>query len=156
MEQHIAKLMVRMAKFEFFMIKSRHDLAQVNGNGKVEGFQYSVLANLVEDVVPFNRFDFDESNFSIFRYEPPQYLVLRNNVLSWDGDGFEISNWEALLTKSYAQLRNNLAHGSKSLQAVQFTHGRSSLYLAAGHAVIDFIGSDVFKNPNWEASLEYS
>lgn len=154
MELDIAMLMARMAKFEFFMIKSDKKLAQVNGAGKVEGFQYCILANRIENVVPFNTFDFNASGFHVFKNEPPQYLIFRDETLKWDSDQIEINSWKMLLTRSYAQLRNNLAHGSKSLQAAQFTHDRTPIYLKAGDAMIDFIASKVFLSPHWEGQLK--
>lgn len=59
------------------------------------------------------------------------------------------------MVRSFAQLRNNLAHGSKHHPAAPVTHGRTGDSLKAGHAIIDFVAEFVFKKPDWEAPLGY-
>ncbi|MEI3854975.1 MULTISPECIES: hypothetical protein [unclassified Ensifer] len=155
MESELSQYMTRAAKFEFFLISCDPSLARTDGDlRKVTGVQWDVVGQRIETMFPFASFDFEHTPFSIFASEPPQFLVVRDDQrLEWDSDTDAVNSWDRLLSRSFAQLRNNIAHGSKRHPPRPFTHGRTPAFLKAGHALIDFIAAYVFNRSDWEQPL---
>ena len=159
MDARIARFMLMVSKFEFFLVNTDLSLAhirQTNGLRKIEGTNWARVAGLVEERFPFARFDFAPSGFGIFHVTAPQYLVVGDDgVLKWDSDDESIDSWERLLARSFAQLRNNVAHGNKAQLPAPFTCDRTDQFLQAGEMLIDFIASNVFEDPGWETPIEF-
>ncbi|MER9387801.1 hypothetical protein [Mesorhizobium sp. M0435] len=157
MEQDIALLTVRIAKLEFYLLTISSKFAQLDAGGKrIIGFDWQRVGREIENCVPFATFDFANSGFAILRDTAPQFLTVTNDGnLHWDSDDHPIDSWERLMDRSFAQLRNNLAHGSKHRPAAPFTHGRTVDFLKAGHAIIDFVARSVLRKPDWEKPLGY-
>ncbi|RZS76894.1 hypothetical protein EV217_5126 [Phyllobacterium myrsinacearum] len=156
MEQQLAEYMMRFAKFEFFLMRVDPGFVQKNKENRVTGVQWDMLANEVEKVFPWATFDFDNSGFAIFKDQPPQYLIIReDHSLDWDGDADPVDDWSKLLTKSFAQFRNNIAHGSKGNPPRPFTHGRTPVFLAAGHNLMNFLTAGLFDGWYWDEELHY-
>ena len=151
MEEEIARFLITTSKFEFYLISSDTKLAHTKAKGRLEivaGINWTELAYRVETKHPFAKFDFEQSPFCIFKEASPQYLVkTESGRLKWDSDDLPIDSWERLLTRSYAQLRNNIAHGNKAHLTAQFTHDRTERFIAAGKALIDFIARQIFSDP---------
>lgn len=159
MEDRIALFMLKVSKFEFYLINKNTDLAHVrshNGLEKVEGIDWQRLAATVEGKIPFSEFNFDVCRFGIFRGTVPQYLVKASDGrLKWDSDNDPIDSWERLLTRGFAQLRNNIAHGNKAQLPAPFTHDRTKQFLEGGEVLIDFLASQVFDDPVWETPIMF-
>jgi hypothetical protein len=107
--------MLLAAKFEFFLVNLGQRFAHGNGTTKtIAGVNWDRIGRSLEDKHPFNEFDFANSGFQIFKDTVPQFLVEKENGrLKWDSDGDVFSSWQVLLSRGYAQLRNNVAHGNK-------------------------------------------
>ena len=119
-EDKIAKFMITVSKFEFFLICERMDLAaikfdQESNLQKIAGIQWEKLGDLIEKRYKFLDFDFAKYKFLIFKETSPQYLVKSpdSEAIKWDSDERPIDSWSRLLTRSFAQFRNNIAHGNK-------------------------------------------
>ena len=92
----------------------------------------------------------------IFAETAPQYLVAkRDGVLDWDSDNLPVDSWDRLLSRGFAQFRNNVAHGNKHQMTAPFTHERTGQFLAAAPVLIDFIATQVFDMPGWETPLMF-
>lgn len=157
MEQQLSEYMMRFSKFEFFLMRMDPAFVQTNAGQRVVGVQWEAVASKVEAAFPWATFDFASSGFDIFRKEPPQYLTLRGDgELDWDSDVQPIESWSRLLTRSFAQLRNNIAHGSKGNPPRPFTHGRTPLFLSAGHAMMTFLTEGLFPGQYWDEPLNYA
>jgi hypothetical protein len=158
-EDEIARFMLRAAKFEFFLANTGIELAQLRPLGHfniVTGVNWTNVANRVEAKYPFEAFDFKITEFNIFRDTAPQYLVWDvERGFKWDSDNAPIDSWDRLLSRGYAQLRNNIAHGNKFQIPAAFTYERTATFLQAGHALIEFIASNVFSHPHWESPLVF-
>lgn len=159
MEEEIAAFMMKEAKFEFFLVNCDPNLAHtkdVRGLTVISGINWKALADYVEAKFPFKGFDFKLSGFKIFKDTAPQYLVLnKNGNLGWDSDDLSVDSWDQLLSRGFAQFRNNVAHGNKHHMAAPFTHERTREFLAAAPVLIDFIASNVFDMPGWETPLMF-
>lgn len=157
MEQQLSEYMMRFSKFEFLLMRMDPAFVQTNAGQRVVGVQWEAVANKVEAAFPWATFDFASSGFEIFRDEPPQYLTLSSDdTLVWDSDMELIGSWSRLLTRSFAQLRNNIAHGSKGNPPRPFTHGRTPVFLSAGHALMTFLADRLFPGQYWDEPLYYA
>lgn len=159
MEDRISKFMLKVSKFEFYLINRNVSLAKTrlqNGMSRVEGVDWHLLARSVEQIFPFAEFDFSTSGFEVFRETAPQYLVAQGGFhLKWDSDDDPIDSWGRLLGRSFAQLRNNIAHGNKAHLPAPFTQSRTEQFLDGGERLIDFIAVQVFGDPGWEQPIIY-
>ena len=159
MEEVIARLLMKMSKFEFYLVNRDTELAHTrtaNGLEVVTGINWTRLAQQIERAYPFSKFDFGRSSFGVLQETAPQYLVkTANGYLKWDSDDLPITSWDRLLSRSFAQLRNNLAHGNKAQMPAPFTYDRTEKFLAAGDALIDFIAAHVFDAPHWETPITF-
>ncbi|MDX8470323.1 hypothetical protein RFM26_32095 [Mesorhizobium sp. VK23B] len=157
MEQDIANFMLRAAKFEFFLVNRDTSLVHTKVVGvftAIIGVNWTKVAQFVEVAFPFNTFDFTNSGFEIFAQTAPQYLVIKHDGrLGWDCDNEPIDSWDRLLTRSYAQLRNNVAHGNKHQMPAPFTHDRTAQFLPAGLALMNFIANQVFLESDWDTPI---
>jgi hypothetical protein len=159
MEEEIARLMLKMSKFEFYLVNRDIELARttaIKGLNVVTGIDWNRLARWVEAKHPFTKFDFAQSRFQAFKETAPQYLVkMESGRLGWDSDDRPIDSWERLLSRSFAQLRNNIAHGNKAQMPAPFTRDRTAQFLEAGDALIDFMAREVFDEPGWETPIVF-
>lgn len=157
MEELVSRAMLRISKFEFYLLSRDVGLARLGADRKVIGIDYEKLAEKIEPIHEFNEFDFENSDFKIFKNEPPQFIVLREDqTLQWYSDCIAVTNWKLFFKHGYVQLRNNLAHGNKNFPAFHFTSGRTEQYLKAADALIDFVSAGILNDPDWETVLEYS
>ncbi len=157
MDEKIARFMLKVSKFEFFLINTDINLARIHKTtGNVIGLDWARLADVVEAKNPFSEFDFQQTAFSMLKDTTPQYLVITpERRLKWDSDDQPIDSWERLLLRSFAQLRNNIAHGNKAQMPAPFTHDRTTGFLNAGDALIEFIAEHVFHDPGWQTPIEF-
>ncbi len=123
---------------------------------KVTGIEWGKLAALIEEKKKFHDFDFSTSEFGCLKTDYPQLLVEDEGKLKWDSEETEIESWEKLLIRSYAQLRNNIAHGNKAHLPSQFTQGRTKEFMEAGRALREFIAGDIFEKPNWKEPIQFN
>ena len=160
MEAEIANFMLRAAKLEFFLVNLNREFAHTKTIGSltaVAGVNWTQVASYIENSFPFFKFNFDQSAFTLLRLTAPQLLTIsEGQALKWDSDEGPIDSWDRLLSRSYAQLRNNIAHGNKFQLASPFTQDRTLHFITAAHALIDFITRDVFRSPHWETPLVFS
>ena len=158
MEEEISHYMLRVAKFEFFLMSMDITLAHVNGaSNAITGVNWTRLAQLVEQYHPFAHFDFDHPPIRMFKETAPQVLVKsHHDELKWDSDDVFIDSWERLFTRSFAQLRNNNAHGNKALMPAPFTYERTGQFIAAGHALMNFVGQTIFNRDDWDGPIAFS
>jgi hypothetical protein len=149
--------MLTAAKFEFFLINKNIELARIEekaGFQKLTGVEWGKLAAFIEKKYQFSKFDFNGCPFSFLSKEVPQYLVKsKNGIPSWDSNEVIVDSWDKLLSRGYAQFRNNVAHGNKAQLPSQFTEDRTEKFLQASLALISFIATDVFDEPQWEGSI---
>ncbi|MCW0220998.1 MAG: hypothetical protein OJI67_21905 [Prosthecobacter sp.] len=158
MEHEIALFFLKASKFEYFLVSTDISLAKTSSRGlmkKIEGVNWQKVAAIAEDRCPFDAFDFAASGFAIFKETAPQFLVDESGELKWDSDDEPIDSWDHLLRRSYAQLRNNIAHGNKARLPSAFTYERTGKFLEAGTKLIDFIAAGLFDHPNWELPIEF-
>ncbi len=157
MEEMISQYMLRMGKFEFFLVSMDIELAHVSGaNQAVMGVNWTRLAQRVENRYPFAQFDFDHPPIRMFKETAPQFLVKSDRGgLKWDSDDAAIDSWDRLFSRSFAQLRNNIAHGNKALMPAAFTHERTEQFIAAGHALMDFVGQAIFHYGDWDGPIAF-
>jgi hypothetical protein len=156
LEEAIAQLMLKMGKFEFFLVIWDKSLARRNGV-VVTGVDWTSVGNLIELHHKFSDFDFPSSGFEIFQTSAHQYLTIdRNGNLKWDSDDDPISSWSRLMSRSYAQLRNNIAHGNKAQMSAPFTHDRTEEFIISAHALIDFIATEIMRCAHWETEIYFS
>lgn len=159
MEDRIAHLMLKMSKFEFYLVNRDVAFATTKAVGKlnvVTGINWSTLAKQLEIKHSFADFDFAQCKFGLFKDTSPQYLAkTESGRLKWDSDDLPINSWERLLVRSYAQLRNNIAYGNKAQLPAPFTHSRTTEFLDAGDALIDFIAQTLFGGVDWETPITF-
>lgn len=156
-EYTISEFMLRASKFEFFLVNLDQQFAHVEvANNVVKGVNWSRVAITIEDLFPFDCFDFENSDFDVFSTTVPQRLVIQvGGGLKWDSEQVDINSWNTLLARGYAQLRNNIAHGNKAQLSAPFTHDRTLKFIQAGNALIDFIASDVLRKPDWFQPISF-
>ncbi len=163
LEADISKFMMKVSKFEFFLINRNIELCKVSDKDteikRLAGIQWDKLAVLIEEKYPFSRYhsEFASYGFSIFKDSPPQYLVKLADTgrLKWDSDECQIDSWGKLVVRGFAQLRNNIAHGNKALLPSQFTQGRTKEFIAAGDALMNFIAEKIFDENDWEKPIQF-
>lgn len=158
-EMKITNYLVRCAKFEFYLINKNCSYAKTEDMGplkKVTGIDWSKLAADLERKYTFAEFDFVQNGFDFLKVNRPQYLVLNGGGLKWDSDTIDIQSWILLLSKSFAQLRNNIAHGNKSLLPSPFTEKRTEYFIDAGNALMDFIVNDFYNCQDWDGPIHFS
>lgn len=156
-EDKISKFMFTCSKFEYFVINEDTELGKIGKMidtpplQKIVGLDWKKLAKKIK--INFEDFNFGSSGFEILKEEPPQFLVKAEKKLKWDSDNAAIDSWEKLLTRSFAQLRNNIAHGNKAHMPSQFTQDRTEKFIDAGNDLIKFIAKEIFGKENWESSI---
>lgn len=157
MDEEIANFMLLAAKLEFFMVNLDQTFAHVDGKTRVvRGVNWDQIGQSLEVMHPFTEFDFVGSGFQLFKETAPQFLVAREGGgLKWDSDEVEVSSWQILLGRSYAQLRNNVAHGNKVQLPAPFTHERTGQLLEAGRCLIHFIAGAHSSNNNWNYEIQF-
>ncbi|MCF6433677.1 hypothetical protein [Leisingera sp. MMG026] len=149
MDEEIANFMLTAAKFEFFLVNYDQAFAHVSGDrNTITGVNWDRVGQSLEEMYPFNEFDFAGAGFLIFVESVPQFLVAKEDgKLKWDSDEVEVSSWQVLLRRGYAQLRNNVAHGNKAQLPAPFTRDRTRNFIVAGHHLINFI-AEVYSAEN--------
>lgn len=157
MDEEIASFMLLAAKFEFFMVNLDQTFAHLDGQTRVvRGVNWDRIGQSLEAMHPFTEFDFAGSGFHLFKETTPQFLVAREGGgLAWDSNEVEISSWQTLLGRSYAQLRNNIAHGNKSQLPAPFTHDRTEQFLEAGRCLIHFVAGAHSSNDSWSYEIQF-
>lgn len=159
MEHEVAAFMMKVSKFEFFLVNRDRKLAhisEVRSLSIVTGVNWTKLAQYVEDRFPFKKFDFKASGFNAFVETAPQYLVVKQDgTFGWDSDNVAVDSWDQLLSRGFAQFRNNVAHGNKYQITAPFTHERTREFLNAAPLLIDFIATNVFDTLWWETPLMF-
>ena len=157
MEERIARFMMVVSKFEFFLVNRDPRLAHLDPTSQaVKGINWAHLGQILERKFPFQTFEFDRFKFRIFKETVPQRLVLSGDGrLKWDGDEIVVSSWEVLLGQSFAQLRNNVAHGNKAQLPAPFTHHRTMEFLEGGFELIEFIATEIFGARDWESPIVF-
>ncbi|WP_245729416.1 hypothetical protein [Salinihabitans flavidus] len=158
MDEEISRFMLLAAKLEFFLVNLTHDFAHVDGKTRVvSGVNWDRIGRSLECRHPFKEFDFAEAGFQVFKETAPQFLVAKEGGgLKWDSNEIEISSWQVLLGRSYAQLRNNVAHGNKAQLSAPFTHERTRAFLEAGHHLIHFIAGEYSSDETWSYAIQFS
>lgn len=157
MEEEISRFMLATSKFEFFLVNRDLRFAHtidVRGLRAISGVNWTEIAARIEERFPFATFNFAPSGFLAFKESSPQYLTVRKDGrLKWDSDDIHIDSWDRLLSRSFAQFRNNIAHGNKGQMPAPFTYGRTQEFLRAGHALIKFVSAEVLNEPDWETPI---
>lgn len=158
MDEEISKFMLLAAKLEFFLVNLDHNFAHVHTETRVvRGVNWDRVGQSLEARHPFEEFNFSKSGFQIFKDTVPQRLVAKDGGgLKWDSDEVSVSSWQVLLGRSYAQLRNNVAHGNKSQLPSPFTQDRTSKFLEAGHNLIQFIAREYSPDEFWSYAIQFS
>lgn len=157
MEEEISQFILAAAKFEFFLVN--HDIrfahvTNVRGIRAVAGVNWNVISVDVESRFPFASFDFAAKGILIFKETVPQYLTVGwGGTLKWDSDNAPIDSWDRLLSRSYGQLRNNVAHGNKHQMPAPFTYERTLEFLPAGHALMNFVAAEVCDQADWDTPI---
>lgn len=158
-EREISSFLIRFAKFEYFLISKKNEIAMVDGGDqlcRVNGVNWGTVAKLLEEKHKFSGFDFSKTKFFFLKENSPQLLCFQLGNLKWDSDSPTIDSWERLLTRSFAQLRNNIAHGSKSHLPAQFTSERTRQFVIASTGLIEFIALEIMQDKNWEEPIYFS
>ena len=158
MDLEISRFMLLAAKLEFFLVNLNQDFAQVEaGTRVVRGVNWDRIGQSLECKFPFKEFDFAGSGFQLFKETTPQRLVAKDGGgLKWDSDQIKVSSWQVLLGRSYAQLRNNVAHGNKAQLPAPFTQDRTREFLEAGHRLIHFIAGAHTSDEAWSYAVQFS
>lgn len=149
--------MLLAAKLEFFLVNLDQDFAHVDGETRVvRGVNWDCVGQSLESKYPFIGFDFESAGFQVLTETVPQYLVAREGGgLKWDSEEVEVSSWQTLLGRSYAQLRNNVAHGNKAQLPAPFTHDRTKELLKAGRCLIHFIAGAHSSDDTWSYAVQF-
>nr|WP_321444935.1 hypothetical protein [uncultured Cohaesibacter sp.] len=157
MDEEIAKFILLAAKLEFFLVNLNQGFAHVDGKTRVvRGVNWDQVGQSLEAKHPFKEYDFEGSGFHLFKETTPQLLVAQDGGgLKWDSDEIEVSSWKVLLGRSYAQLRNNVAHGNKAQLPAPFTQDRTREFLQAGHQLILFIASAHSSDETWSYTVQF-
>ncbi|AUQ97647.1 MULTISPECIES: hypothetical protein [Phaeobacter] len=158
MDEEISRFMLLAARLEFFLVNLTHEFAHVDSETRVvRGVNWDQVGQSLEGIRPFEDFDFSKSGFQIFKDTIPQRLVAKNGGgLKWDSDEIKVSSWQVLLGRSYAQVRNNVAHGNKAQLSAPFTHDRTKDLLEAGHHLIHFIAGEYSSDESWSNAIQFS
>jgi hypothetical protein len=157
-DKNISDYLIRCAKFEYLLVCKDISLAQTEQNGLfqvVKGIEWSKLAQRLEDVRPFATFNFDTYRFGYFKSNTPQFLSIKDGNLKWDSENKTIDSWILLVTRSFAQLRNNIAHGNKSHMAAAFTADRTEKFIDAGNNFMNFVANELFNEIDWEQPIVF-
>ncbi|NOC91923.1 hypothetical protein GS614_08335 [Ruegeria sp. HKCCD6604] len=156
-DEEIAEFMLLASKFEFFLVNLDQTFAHVDGETRaVIGINWDRVGTSLEDKFPFADFNFANSGFRIFKEEAPQYLTAKEDGgLKWDSDQVNVSDWQVLLGRSYARLRNNVAHGNKAQLPAPFTHERTKEFLEAGHCLIHFVARAHAADDSWSYAIQF-
>ncbi|MGE0269576.1 MAG: hypothetical protein AB7S78_14090 [Candidatus Omnitrophota bacterium] len=158
-EQEISDLLLRFAKLEFYLINKNSEFARTESIGKmtkITGFDWQKVAPVIQDKASFQCYDFKNSPFKILKDEPPQFLTITqdcNKKIKWDSDDTPINSWDRFLTRSVAQIRNNIAHGNKAHIPAPFTADRTQKYIAAVNEFFEFLMEDIFDDKHWETPI---
>lgn len=155
----ISDYLTRCAKFEYLLICNDISLAKINQGGSfqiVAGVEWSMLAQHLEDKHPFGTFNFNDSSFDYLKSNTPQYLTVKDDQLKWDSDNKAVDSWILFLTRSFAQLRNNIAHGNKAHLASAHTTDRTKKFIDAGNKFMNFVAKELFNEIYWEQPIEFS
>lgn len=157
MDEEIAEFMLLASKLEFFLVNLNQDFAHVDGTTKViTGVNWDRVGQSLEGMHPFNKFEFAASGFQVFKETAPQFLTVNENGgLKWDSDEVEVSSWQVLLRRGYAQLRNNVAHGNKAQLPAPFTHDRTKEFLEGGRWLIHFIAEVHSSDSTWSYAVQF-
>jgi hypothetical protein len=157
MDEEIAGFMLLASKFEYFLINFDQKFAHVDGGTKaVTGINWEQVGQSLENKSPFAKFDIANSGFQIFKEEAPQYLTAKEGGgLKWDSDQVHITDWQVLLGRSYARLRNNVAHGNKAQLPAPFTHKRTKEFLEAGRYLIQFVARAHDADDSWANAIQF-
>lgn len=157
MDEEIAEFMLLASKLEFFLVNLNQDFAHVDGTTKViTGVNWDRVGQSLEGMHPFNKFEFAEFGFQVFKETAPQFLTVNGNGgLKWDSDEVEVSSWQVLLRRGYAQLRNNVAHGNKAQLPAPFTHDRTKEFLEGGRCLIHFIAEVHSSDCTWSYAVQF-
>ena len=157
MDEEISKFMLLAAKLEFFLVNLNRDFAHVDRETRVvRGVNWDQVGQSLEGKYPFKEFDFVRSGFQLFKETTPQLLVAKDGGgLNWDSDEIEVSSWKVLLGRSYAQLRNNVAHGNKAQLPAPFTQDRTIEFLQAGRQLIHFIARAHSSDETWSYTVQF-
>lgn len=150
--------MLLAAKLEFFLVNLNQDFAKVDGRTRVvSGVDWNRIGQSLERAFPFKEFDFEGSGFQLFKETIPQRLVAKDGGgLKWDSEQIVVSSWQVLLGRSFAQLRNNVAHGNKAQLPAPFTRDRTWEFLDAGHRLIHFIAGAYTSDEAWSYAVQFS
>lgn len=156
-DEEIANFMLLAAKLEFFLVNLDQTFSHLDGKTQVvRGVNWEQIGQSLEIKYPFAGFDFAGSGFQLFKETVPQLLVAKEGGgLKWDSDEIDVSSWQILLGRSYAQLRNNVAHGNKAQLPAPFTYGRTKEFLEAGRHLINFIAKAHSPNDNWCYAVQF-
>lgn len=157
LDEEIANFMLTAAKFEFFLVNFDQAFAHVRGSRKIiTGVNWDRVGQSLEGMYPFSEFDFASTGFQIFVESVPQFLVAKEDGgLKWDSDEVEVSSWQVLLRRGYAQLRNNVAHGNKVQLPAPFTKDRTKKFIAAGHHLIHFVAGVYSTDDMWSYAVRF-
>ena len=157
MDEEIAQFMLLAAKLEFFLVNLDQAFARVDKKTQVVmGVNWDRIGKSLEVNHPFAEFDFRGSGFQIFKETTPQLLVSKKGGgLKWDSFEVDVSSWQILLGRSYAQLRNNVAHGNKAQLPAPFTHERTREFIEAGCLLIHFIARAHSSDDTWSYSVQF-
>lgn len=149
--------MLLAAKLEFLLVNLTQDFAHVDEETRViRGVNWDRVGGSLEGKHPFREFDFAVSGFQLFKETTPQRLVAKDGGgLKWDSHEIEVSSWQVLLGRSYAQLRNNVAHGNKAQLPAPFTHERTREFLDAGHQLIHFVAAEHSSDKTWSDAVKF-
>lgn len=157
LDDEIANFMLLASKFEFFLVNLNQAFAHIDGRTRaVTGVNWDRVGQSLEAINPFNEFDFESSAFQIFKETAPQFLVAaESGGMKWDSDEVEVSSWQILLGRGYAQLRNNVAHGNKAQLPAAFTFDRTEEFLKAGHNLIHFVARAHSSDDTWNYAIQF-
>ena len=157
MDEEISKFMLLASKLEFFLVNLNQDFAHLDGQTRaIRGVNWDRIGQSLEGKHPFNDFDFEGSGFRAFKETTPQLLVAKDGGgLKWDSDEIEVLSWQVLLGRSYARLRNNVAHGNKAQLPAPFTHDRTKEFLAAGYKLIHFVAGAHSSDETWSYEVQF-
>jgi|GEM_PF-5963767 len=144
LEQKISDYLIRCAKFEYFLIRHNPSFAKTNTDGKITGVNWKELAKAIEELHPFSGAIPD---FAILKSDPPGFLVAESGKIDWKKNPAKIDTWKKLLISSFAQLRNNIAHGSKAHPA-EASPDRALKLIEAGDRLMVFIAQNVLDTTN--------
>ena len=161
LDEKISKFMLKFSKFEFYLITQFLELARttecpIKNCKKIAGLNWERLAKKLEEKNKFSDF-LNNKHFPLLSTNPPQYVVITDKrKLKWDSDEAKIDSWETFLTRSLAQLRNNVAHGNKALENAQFTDGRSEEFIEEASRLTDFIIKTLTGKNDWETGIFFN